>query len=286
MALRDWIDARDGRWTDTDRRLIATLLAHPRETALLSTNEIARRAAVHPASAVRFARKLGFEGYPPLRAHLQRELFGVSEAAERMRQRIAHLGSGSVLERFVESEMRALAALAEQVSDADILTAARTVAAARQVFLFAVGHATALTQLLDFRLGRLGCRTRIMKHVPRDAAIDLLQLGKRDAVLLFALNSVHPLVPRVVEHARERGAKSTLVTDLVGLPMRPAPDVLLAATRGGEGEPRSLAVPMTICNALVLHVSRTCQRRSLRNLEALDRIRSRLDRPRSTRAAS
>jgi DNA-binding MurR/RpiR family transcriptional regulator len=278
MALRERIESRNGRWTETDRRLIDVLLAHPRETAFLSTNELARRAAVHPASAVRFARKLGFEGYPPLRATLQMELFGVSEAAERMRQRIAHLGKGSVLHSFVESEIRTLRQLTEQLSDADILAAARTVLAAQQVLIFAVGHAAALAHLLEARLGRLGCRTRILKHVARDLAIDLLQLKRRDAVVLFALNSVHPLVARVIEHARECGAKTILITDLVGLAIRPAPDVLLAAARGTEGEPRSLAVPMTICNTLVLHVSRASQHKTLRNLETLDRIRTRLAR--------
>jgi DNA-binding MurR/RpiR family transcriptional regulator len=277
MALREWIASTDQQWTDTDKRLIDTLLAHPRETAFLSTNEVAKRANVHPASAVRFARKLGFDGYPPLRAKLQMELFGVSEAAERMRKRIAHLGERSVLETFVESEIRQLARLAEQVSDAEVLRAARTLVGAQQVFLFAVGHAAALVHLLEARLGRLGYRTQILKHVPRDMAASLLQVHPGDAFVLFALNSVHALVPRVLQSAREAGAKSIVITDLPGVAMKPAPDVLLAALRGVEAEPRSLAVPMTICNTVLLHMSRLNQHNTMRNLKELDRIRRKLE---------
>lgn len=278
MALRDLVD-RSERWTDTDRRLIDTLLAHPKETAFLSTNELAKRASVHPASAVRFARKLGFDGYPTLRARLQMDLFGVSEAAERMRKRIEHVGKGSVLQSFVDSEIKTLSRLPAQIPDADILSAARALATAPHVFLFGVGHAGALTHLLDTRLSRLGFRTQVLKHIARDAAAALLQAGAADAFILFALNQVHPLVPKFIQHARAVGATSIVVTDLIGLGLRSNPNILLAASRGAEGEPRSLAVPMTVCNTLVLQVSRLKKRKTIHNLVTLDRIRKKLEAP-------
>jgi DNA-binding MurR/RpiR family transcriptional regulator len=277
MSLHDLVREAGGRLTEADRRLVDALMAHPKQTAFLSANEVARRASVHPASAVRFARKLGFDGYRELRASLQKELFGVSEAAERMRRRISHVGRGSVLKAFVDSEITTLGRLAEQVSDEAIGAAARAVGRASQTFLFGVGHATALTALLEARLGRLGYRTQLLRHAPRDLATNLAQARAGDAFVLFAFNAVNPLVPRVIRHARAVRATSIVISDLVGLTMRPNPDVLLAAARGGEGEPRSLAVPMTICNAMVLNVSRLDQGKTLRHLEALDVLRKELE---------
>lgn len=277
MPLRDLIASLDQRPTATDRRLIDALSVNPRETAFLSANEIAQRAGVNPATAVRFARKLGFEGYPALRAKLQQELFGVSEAADRMRQRIKRLGKGSVMKTFVEGEIRHLSRLPEQVSDADIMAAARAVMRARQTFLFAVGHAATLAYLLESRLGRAGYRTQMLKHVPRDMAVNLLQARARDAFILFALNAAHPLVPKIIAHARAVGATSILISDVIGLTVRPSPDIALAAARGAEGEPRSLCVPMAICNTLVLHLSRLDQGKTIHNLERLDDLRKKLE---------
>lgn len=277
MPLRDLIASLDQRPTATDRRLIDALSVNPRETAFLSANEIAQRAGVNPATAVRFARKLGFEGYPALRAKLQQELFGVSEAADRMRQRIKRLGKESVMKTFVEGEIRHLSRLPEQVSDADIMAAARAVMRARQTFLFAVGHAATLAYLLESRLGRAGYRTQMLKHVPRDMAVNLLQARARDAFILFALNAAHPLVPKIIAHARTVGATSILISDVIGLTVRPSPDIALAAARGAEGEPRSLCVPMAICNTLVLHLSRLDQGKTIHNLERLDDLRKKLE---------
>jgi len=277
MPLRELVAGLELALTDTDRRLIDTLLAHPRETPFLSANEVAQRARVNPATAVRFARKLGFDGYPALRARLQQELFGESEAADRMRQRIRRLGRGSVLKTFIEGEIRNLSRLPEQVADRDIMAAARAVARAGQTFLFAVGHAVALAHLLEARLGRAGYRTQILKHVPRDLATQLLQASSGDAFILFALNTQHPLLPRVVAQARAARARTILITDITGPVAGPRPDVTLAASRGAVGEPRSLTVPMTLCNTLVLHLSRLDQGRTLRNLERLDALRRALE---------
>lgn len=277
MTLRERLEHQRRRATATDRRLIDALLADPREAAFLSANALARRAAVHPASAVRFARKMGFEGYPPFRADLQRELFDASQAAERMRARMAHVGKGSVLAAFIESEVAALTRLPDQVSDATLAAGARHLVRAEQIYLFAVGHAAALAYLLETRLQRLGCRTQTLKPVARDMAAQLLQARPNDAYVLFALNDVHPLVKRIVEHARSAGARTVLVSDLPRLTLRPAPDLMLAAERGPEGAPRSLAVPMTLCNALVLHVSKQRATRALANLRRLDALRRKLE---------
>jgi DNA-binding MurR/RpiR family transcriptional regulator len=277
MRLDERVARLGGKLTAADRRLAEALRADPRRGAFLSGNELAQRAGVDPASAVRFARKLGFSGYRELRASLQQELLDAPEAAERMRQRIRRIGHGSVLRTFVEAEIASLQRLLENVHDADIRPAARAIARAAEVFLFAVGHAGALALLLESRLGRVGFRTRIVKPVARDLAADLLLARKGDAFVLFALNAVHPLLPRIVSHARSTQATSILITDLPAPVLRPGPDVVLSAARGPEDQPRSLSVPLALCHALVLHVSQLDQRRTLANLERLDRLRNDLE---------
>lgn len=273
MPIDQLVAGRAVQLTAADRRIAEALRAEPQRSAFLSANQLAQRARVDPATAVRFARKLGFDGYPALRARLQQDLLGASDAAERMRQRIRRIGRGSVLETFVEAEIASLRRMLEQVHDRDIEPAARAVARASEVFVFALGHAAALACLLESRLGRLGCRTRILKHAARDLAADLVLARKGDAVIVFALNAVDPLVPKIVAQARSIGATSILVTDLEASAPRPAPDFVLAAARGPESEPRSLSVPMALCQALVLHVSRLDPPRTLRSLRRLDTVR-------------
>jgi DNA-binding MurR/RpiR family transcriptional regulator len=278
VPLRDLLTKLGERRTESDRRLIEVLTANPRAAAFFSTHELAKRGRVDPATVVRFSRKLGFDGYPALRARLQDDLLGTTEAAaERMRSRIKRVEKGSVLRTFVDGEIEHLTQLAERLSDIQIASAARAVMQARRTFLFAVGHAVCLVELLQSRLGRIGYATLIVEHVSHDAAITLLQAQPGDAFILFALNTVHPLVPKLIEHAASIGAASIVVTDILDRAIQPKPTVVLAASRGKEGEPRSLTVPMAICNTIVLQVSRLAKRKTLRTLETLDGLRRKIE---------
>ena len=56
------------------RRLAAFFLHNPKDTALLTSAEVAGRCGVHASSVVRLAQDLGFSGYRELQALLQKDL--------------------------------------------------------------------------------------------------------------------------------------------------------------------------------------------------------------------
>ena len=134
MSLRQIVEDHSGRLTKSDRRLVQVLLSNPKESAFLSAQDLAERAEVHPATAVRLARKLGFGGYPDLRAKLQDDLIGGSQAVERVQRRLEHLGHGS-LEAFVESEVATLSALPSQISQQDLEKTAEAIIQSNTIFL-------------------------------------------------------------------------------------------------------------------------------------------------------
>jgi len=274
MLIEALAQRAQSRLTKVDRKLMSVLVANPKEVVFLSTNELALRANVHPTSAVRFARKLGFEGYPHLRASLQADLVRDAGAADRVRKRIERLGQGEMLSAFVESEIRALSALPTQVSGAQITAISQALAGSKSIFLFGTGHAQVLTRLLEIRLLRGSYNPRILTGDPQDDAAAILQAGKGDVFVLFTFNSLHPLVSRFVRHCKSRGCVSVVITDLSHLQLRPAPTILVAASRGESGDARSLTVPMAICNTIILELSRSDGGRMVRRLEEIAAFRS------------
>lgn len=253
--------------TEADERLVRVLLANPTESAFLSAAELSRRAGVHQASAVRLAQKLGYAGYPELRSAMRAELVGAKEPAERVRKRLSHM-ENDVLGQLVTSEADALLALPRHVSQAHLEQAARMLIAGERVMIFARGHATALANLLDRRLRRSGFDSRHIPYEGRDLAEHLLTLRASDVVLGFAFHRTPPGLVPLLEHANEVGAKTLVISDLLGLLLRPQPTLLLSAPRGEEAEFQTLSVPMALLNALVLTIARLDDNRSL---TALDR---------------
>ena len=276
MTLQEIVEQFPGRLTKADRKVVDELLANPREGVFLSLPELADRARVHPTTAVRLARKLGYSGYPDLRSQLQTEMLTVPPPAERIRERLEHMGSGSILAALVDSEIAALRELVGKISQAEIEASVRAIMAARKVFVFGRGHAAALVHLMVLRLERHGYRTAAIVGGPDEMADHLIGLGRGDLVLAFAFPRPPRGLRRLLRFTHEVGAKSLVVSDHTGATLRPNPDFLLAASRGARGESQSLTVPLAICNTLILELSRLDHGKSLKSLENLTKIKRRL----------
>jgi DNA-binding MurR/RpiR family transcriptional regulator len=275
--LRQILERFEGRLTDADRRLAQLLLSDPAQGSYLSANEAARIAGTHPTSAVRFARKLGFANYTDLRAHVRRTVLGHDiDSAARMRERLARMAEGRILDAIVESEVRALRAVAGHVTQEQLEAAADAVIAAEQVLIMGTGHASVLVDLLTLRLRRSGYPAIGLTQLDWQARDAMARLAAGDAVVALAFRRISRRLAGFLRYAAEVGAKTILISDLVGVTHRPRPDVLLAASRGGIGESQSLTVPMALCNTLVLEVARRDGGRSVQALDRLTRGRQRL----------
>ncbi len=272
MRFSALIERHQDLFTAADQRVVRELLANPTEAAFLSATGLAKRAKVHPATAVRLAQKLGFGGYRELKAELQAEIINTNHPAERVRHRLAHVDQGSILADIIESELTALRQLAEQNPEAEINAAARALMGARGVFLFAQGNATTLIEMMDRRLRRADFHTTVLRQQGRELAEHVLALDSGDVVLAFAFHSVPTGLTPLLRHAARVGATAILITDILGPLVKPRPDIVIAAKRGLADEYLTLTVPMAICNALILTIARLDQGRSLKALGRLAKL--------------
>lgn len=275
MTIRETIEQFEGRLTRADQRLIQVLLAVPGEGAFLSSITLAERAGVHPTTAVRLAKKLGFSGYPELRAKLQEEIF-VDNGAARMQRRLETMAGGSILQSLIASEIAALQAVPDQISQDQIEQAADTLIESEQIAVFGVGHASALADLFVRRLNRSGYSASGFHHIGWETPEKIMNMGPRGVLFAFAFRHVPESLPGLLEFVRGTGARSIVIGDAVGPMIRPRPDTLLAASRGARGESQSLTVPMAICNALILELSKRDDGRSVASLERLTKARAAL----------
>lgn len=278
MTIRETIEAQGERLTTSDRRLVQVLLASPANGAFASSVDVAKQAGVHPATAVRLARKLGFDGYSELRAELQAE-FIADNGAERVERRLAKAGDGSILQTLIDSEVRALQSIPDYISQEQIEAAASLLIDADDIAVSGIGHATALADLFARRLNRSGYRSVACQHMGWEIPEKIMGLGPDGLLVSIVFRSIPEDLPAIFEFVRSKGASVFVISDLVGPFIRPRPDVLLAASRGAEGESQSLTVPMAICNALILELSRSDGGKSVNSLKQLAQARDALGLP-------
>lgn len=268
-AMIERVQAVAGSLTSTEQKLISELMRAPREVAIGTSSEFAARLGVHEATTSRLARKLGFASYGEFRDELRREFLKVADPAERISATLNDARAKGFLPLLVASELAALTAMTDHISDARILEAAEKLDC-RRVFIYGHGNAEVLSVLMERRLRRLGIDSHPLSGSPRDLAEQMLTLSADDALLVFAFRRQPPDYERLMRVATETQATTVVISGTIGPALSPSPDVLLSAPRAGMPDSfQTLTVPMAICNAIILALA---ERRGPEALATLDRL--------------
>lgn len=273
MSFLERIKAHSSKLTDSDQKLIAMLLERRAEAAFLSGPQLAQRAQVHEAAATRLAQKLGFKGFPELRAQLQREVLEGQDAADRMRRSVSKVEHGAFLTDLIHAEISALETLSLSVTQADIDKAADMIFAARRIFVFSQGHALSVATFLQRRLDRFGATTIELTGRGRDIAERTVSMEAADVVVALAFRKKPQSYAPLLHHAKAVGATTILISDLAGAAMDPQADLTLVAPRGRSGsEFQTPTVPLAIVNGIVLTIAGRHEPEIIARLEKLSQL--------------
>src|SRR5512142_726547 len=100
------ISQRFGDFTKSEKQIANYLLNNQEGLAFLAAAELAERLDLSEATIVRFARTLGYDSYPALRAALQQKVRQRVTHSARIRSRLDDLRlEGDLFERMVVSEI-------------------------------------------------------------------------------------------------------------------------------------------------------------------------------------
>lgn len=278
VFLGDLIKQNSAKLTEADTRILDVLVRDPMRAAMENGKEVSSRAGVHPTSAVRLARRLGFKGYPEFRAFLQTNLIergdDFQHASARMAARLVRAEESGLLASMLDGEIAALEQLRTSVSDANIRQFSLNLCKARRIFIFGTGHAEALSHLVARRLMRSGYDAEDLSSQIHLLPEKLAQLSPQDVVWLNCFRKPSSVLQDIRRVAAACGARTLALTDLSGARIDPAPDVQIAVSRGEAGQPQTLVVPMTIANAVILDLASIDDDRTMQALADFKSLRS------------
>ncbi|KQQ18948.1 MurR/RpiR family transcriptional regulator [Rathayibacter caricis DSM 15933] len=248
VSFKSVVASNTRQISPSERRVMNVLLSATNASEITAA-EIASRSQTHESTVVRLAQKLGYRGYPDLRADLQRDEGSHVESVPVMRA-----STGHDLLAFATDEAASLERLARYIPQESLDSAAGAIHAARTVYLYSSADERAALDLLAGRLRRLGLVVVTLGYGGKDLAEHFVSFDATSVLVALALREAPTSLPTLVSEAQRRGGAAILVTDTPGYHFRPAPDHLLASPRGFDSEYNTLVVPIVIAYALQLAV--------------------------------
>jgi len=266
-----------GQLTKSEKRIADFLRRNQDESAFLAAGELADRLGLSEATIVRFARTLGFDGYPAMRSLLQENFRRRVTHSARLRSSLDDLReAGDLFEKVTISEIDYLTQALQTVSREALQKTVSLMLERERIFVFGPGPSISLVHLLNLRLTRFGKQVIPLTMTGRETVEALLLMTKSDLLFAIGFFDVNPTLQIVLDYAVEKGCPVILLTDTLGSIIGDKADVVLAAKRGPVSAFHSLVVPMTIINTLLLEIANQNLEVITSNLDRLDQLRERL----------
>lgn len=263
--------------TKSEKHIANYLRKNQEESAFLSAGELADRLGLSEATMVRFARTLGFDSYPAMRAVLQENFRSRVTHSARLRSRLDDLReAGDIFEKVTVSEIDYLTQALQTVDREALHKSVAAIIACDQFFVYGTGPSISLVNLLNLRLTRFGKQVIPLTTAGRETLEPMLLMTDRDLLFVIGFFDINVTMQLVLDYANEVKCPAILLTDTLGSVIGEKVDIVLTAKRGPVSAFHSLVVPMTIINTLLLEIATKNQDAVTANLDKLDQLRGRL----------
>jgi DNA-binding MurR/RpiR family transcriptional regulator len=234
--------------TPSHRQVADYVLERPLQVATLPIDELAATVGVSVATANRFARALGFDGYASFRAELVRGFEPLVAPVERLRGNLARPSTvAEVFAMALEESQGNIGATRQAMDPASCEAAVARVLGARTVFVAGFGASAWLAGLLHHGLDAYCGVTHGARALSRGGPQDLL----------VALTFPRYLTDTVAltDLARSQGIGVLALTDRPSSPIAPLADVALYAQTETRYRPNCETSVLALIEALTSAVA-------------------------------
>jgi DNA-binding MurR/RpiR family transcriptional regulator len=257
------------------QRRLGNYLQNDSSALLLSNvNDLAQAVGVSKATVVRFAKTLGYAGFPELRRDIQKEMRRKLRAADRMKETFAELGDDeNIFAKLIKRDIQLLQETLRAASFTDFQKAVEVILNARKVFLIGLNASTALAYILHFRLVRVKKDAHWIFLTGGTSLVEQLAfMEPADVLIAIDFLEVPREVQTALQHAKKVGAPILGITDFPSSAIAKAANVCLFAKRGLHSSVNSLTPAFSLVNALAIAVGWAKKSDSIKALTDLDTL--------------
>lgn len=236
--------------------------------AFSNVAEIAKSAGVSEATVVRFAKSMGYSGYPDFQREVRRIVRAGLRSWERfMLSTTQPPEARTKLQEIAEKERENIANLVANLDERSVADAVHLLKRASEVIVVGIRSTASLAQHLYFGLGKISVRAKRFTTISSETYDYLSKADRRACVIVIGFPRYLAELSRVLEFAKSRQLKTLTITDSPFSPLRGK--VTLCVPRESVMFIAFNAAPLVLINYLLHELSMVDQKKTL---DALDQF--------------
>ncbi len=245
----DLVAAVSRELTPTERRIAEAVLAEPTLLAFGTVSDLADRVGTSRPSIVRFATKLGFDGYTQLQQHARSDL---SHRLSRPSERIRSDGEQAVPARVAIDD--AVSSVFDALEGDRLAQLVEPIVRAEKVWILSGETSQAGAHALHSGLSMV--RPSVRSVGERSHGVDLSDAGPRDAAVVFDFIRYRRQVATAARVFADAGVTVVAITDSPLSPLVELADIWCQIKVPAIGPFDSSVPVVAICELLVAQVAK------------------------------
>jgi DNA-binding MurR/RpiR family transcriptional regulator len=264
----DLISDAANRFTPSERRVAEAVIADPKVVAFGTVAQLAECSGSSGPTVLRFAAKLGFDGFVELQASVQEE---IADQLRPATQRIRERPLSDVIGRALAADLDNVRTTLGEVEPDDFRTAIDLLSdRRRQVFVIASEVSGGAGRLLAGQLDLLRDGVHEIHGTPVKVSRDLVRIEPDDVVVVVDHRRYERWVLEATARAAETGATLIALTDGRLSPLAERSAITFVVAARGVGPFDSAVGAMSLVHALIAAVAARLRRSATGRLDAVE----------------
>jgi DNA-binding MurR/RpiR family transcriptional regulator len=252
----DKILANYEKLSSLHKKIADYIVSNIHEAVFFSVTKLAKSSGISEATIVRFAKKIGYEGFMDFKQDLVTYFKEFMKIDGRIRQSIDVISKARLsYEELTRKEIQFLESSIRSIDDEVYYEAIRAICGAETTYIFGNDLNVSLANDLCYRLSRFKLRATSTSISGHSVFEKLLLINSKDIAIIFDFYKPSIDFRRLMDILEEKQVPVILITDTRVPPMLKSARIVLYAERGPNDLFNSQVVPVAVSNALVVGVA-------------------------------
>lgn len=219
-----------------EKKIADYILKNPEEVKQLTTYEVAKICNTSQASIVRFAKKMGFSGYPDFKLSLSQDM-GIRSVKKEISIIDSEITPGDtmteVCQKVSRENMKAIEDTYSLLEMNDLKKAVQMISKAKRIMILGAGFSGVVAKDLSYKLLELGKEVVFEADFHMQFSL-LTTMKKKDLLFVISYSGKTKEVYEITKQAKERGIPIISLTSIASNPIRELANISLNTVELGE----------------------------------------------------
>lgn len=223
--------------------------------AFMTASSLGDAVSVSESTVVRFAKSVGYDGYPHMQQELRERLSSSLTTAERFEMSKQKETEKNHVKSAMLNDIESIKKTVTLLDEKMLMTSAEKLTKARRIYVYGQRSSKVLCEYLGFYLNYMLDNVNVLSSGTQDVFDQLFHATEEDVVVFFSFPRYSNRTIEVLEFCKEKGISSIGITDSHSSPIAKSVDYLIEAKFSLDTFIDSLVAPMSLINGLIVAVS-------------------------------